>query len=142
MKGFPSRAILAGCVILAAGLGCAKPKAIKPKKPVPAGTVLFQFTAKVEGPVDLAIDGMRIPVQKVGKRGRHLTISGLPLGKHHIVLLSPLDAFGPDQVDVDLLEGHGEFRVLFSQQFKSVLYGKTETPTAEGIPGVVARLEP
>lgn len=141
MKGFPMRAALACCLVLA-GLGCAKPKPIKPKKPVPAGTVLFQFTRKVKGPVDLTVDGMRIPVQGIGKKSLHLAIRGLPLGKHHIVLLSALEAFGPDQVDVDLKEDKGEFVVLFAQEFNSVLYGKPEpTPPAEGIPGVVAKLE-
>ncbi len=143
MMGFRNIA-LAGCMIFAAGLGCGKPKAITPKKPVPAGTVQFQFTKKVMGPVDLTIDGTRVPVQaKAGKKGKHLIISGLSTGKHHIVLLSALDAFGPDQIDVDMPEGAGVFKVLFAQQFKSVLYGKAEpTPVAEGIPGVVARLEP
>jgi hypothetical protein len=143
MKEFLKSTALAGCVILAAGVACGKPKAIKPGKPVPAGTVLLQFTKKVQGPVDLTIDGMRIPVQNVAKKGKHLVISGLANGKHHIVLLSAKDAFGPDQLDMELTEGHGEFKVLFSQQFNSVLYGKPEpTPAAEGIPGVVARLQP
>jgi len=143
MKGFLRRAAYAGCMILAAGMACGKPQALKPKKPVPAGTVLLQFTKKVEGPVDLTIDGMRITVQKTGKKSKHLVISGLPLGKHHLVLLSALDAFGPDQLDVELAEGKGVFQVLFAQQFNSVLYGKPEpTPLAEGIPGVVARLDP
>jgi hypothetical protein len=142
MKGIQRWAWL-GCVVLAAGLACAKPKAIKPRKPVPAGTVEFQFTKKVEGPVEVTIDAIRVPVQKVGGKSKHLTISGLAPGKHHIVLLSPLDAFGPDQIDVDLEPGKGVFQVLFAQQFNSVLYGKPEpTPPAEGIPGVVVRLQP
>ncbi|BDU72672.1 hypothetical protein [Mesoterricola silvestris] len=142
MMGFPSRAALAGCVILAAGLACGKPKAIKPSKPVPAGTVLLQFTKKVDGPVDLTIDGIRIPVQQTSKKCKRLTITGLAAGKHHLVLLSALDAFGPDQIDIEVTPGQGVFQVLFSQQFKAVLYGKPEpTPQAEGIPGVVARLE-
>jgi hypothetical protein len=142
MKGFPSKAVWVGCVILAAGLACGKPKPITPRKPLPAGTAQFQFTMKVEGPLDLTIDGNRIPVQKTVKKGKLLTISGLAAGKHHIVLLSPQDAFGPDQIDVDLPEGKGFFKVLFSQQFNSALYGKAEpTPVAEGMPGVVARLE-
>lgn len=141
MKGMPMRTALACCLVLA-GLGCAKPKALKPRKPVPAGTVEFQFTHKVKGPIDLTVDGIRIPVQASGKKCLHLYVRGLPLGKHHLALLSALEAFGPDQVDVDLKEDKGEFVVLFSQEFNSVLYGKPEpTPVAEGIPGVVAKLE-
>jgi hypothetical protein len=142
MKGFPSKAVWACCAILAAGLACGKPKPITPRKPVPAGTAQFLFTAKVEGPIDLTIDGNRVPVKNAVKKGKTLTISGLATGKHHIVLLSSKDAFGPDQIDVDLPEGKGYFKVLFAQQFNSVLYGKAEpTPLAEGMPGVVARLE-
>ncbi|BDU76736.1 hypothetical protein [Mesoterricola sediminis] len=137
------RMALAAFAVLAFAVGCRKPKAIQPRKPVPQGTVQFQFTTKVEGPIDLTIDGVRIPVAKTAKKGRHLTISGLALGRHRLVLLSPLDAFGPDQVEVELKEGKGHFQVLFAQQFNAVLYGKPEpTPVAEGIPGVVARLEP
>ena len=144
MKGFSKMVALAGMVVIALGVACAKPKPITPSKPVPPGAVAFQFTAKVQGPLDLTIDGVRIPVQQVpGKKCKFLTISGLPLGRHHIVILSALDAFGPDQIDVDLTPAKGEFQVLFAQQFKSVLYGKPEpTPAAEGMPGVVARLEP
>lgn len=143
MMGSLRKAAFAGCMILAAGLACGKPKAIQPKKPVPAGSVLFQFTKKVDGPVDLTIDGMRIPVQQTGKKCKHLAITGLAAGKHHVVLLSALDAFGPDQMDIELTDGKGVFQVLYSQQFKAVLYGKPEPmPQAEGIPGVVARLEP
>lgn len=142
MKGIRSWAWL-GCVVLAAGLACGKPKEIKPRKPVPGGTVEFQFTKKVEGPIEVTIDAIRVPVQNAGKKAKHMVISGLAPGKHHIVLLSPLDAFGPDQIDVELAPGKGHFQVLFAQQFKSVLYGKPEpTPPAEGIPGVVVRLQP
>ena len=143
MKGYLKKVVLAGCLVLAAGAGCTKPKPIVPSKPVPPGTVLFQFTKKVEGPVDLTVDGIRIPVNKVGKKCLRLSIAGLPLGKHHLTLLSPQDAFGPDQMDVDLTAGKGEFKVLFAQQFNSEFYGKAEpAPTSEGIPGVKATLLP
>lgn len=143
MKGSVIGAVAAGLLAAVLVLGCGKPKAIQPRKPVPQGTVQFQFTTKVEGPVDLTVDGVRVPVTKTAKKGATLTISGLALGRHRIVLLSPLDAFGPDQVEVELKEGKGHFQVLFAQAFKSTLYGKAEaTPAAEGIPGVVARLEP
>ena len=143
MKGSLKQVVLAGCMVVAAGLGCTKAKPILPKKPVPAGTVLFQFTAKVEGPVEVMLDNVRIPVEKVGKKCLHLTISGLAPGKHHLILLSALDAFGPDQLDLDMPADKGVFKVLFSQQYKSVLYGKPEpVPPAPGLPGVKARLEP
>ena len=143
MMGSLRKAAFAGCMMMAAGLACGKPQAIKPSKPVPPGTVLFQFTKKVDGPVDLAIDGMSVPVAQSKKKCKHLTITGLAVGKHHVVLLSALDAFGPDQVDVEVAADKGVFQVLYSQQFNAVLYGKPEPmPQAEGIPGVVARLEP
>ena len=143
MKGTLKQVVLGGCLIAAAGLACRKPKPILPSKPVPAGTVFFQFTKKVEGPVELTVDGTRIPVLQASKKCKHLSVSGLAEGKHHLVLLSPLDAFGPDQIDVELAPGKGEFRVLFAQQFRSVLYGKPEpSPTAEGLPGVKANLLP
>ena len=143
MMGSLKQVVLGSCLILAAGLACRKPKAILPSKPVPAGTVLLQFTKKVEGPVELSVDGMRIPVQTEGKQCKHLVVTGLAAGKHHLILLSPLDAFSPDQLDVELTPAKGAFMVLFSQQFNSVLYGKPEpTPPADAIPGVKAILKP
>jgi hypothetical protein len=143
MKSTLSLILPATCIIWA-GLACAKPQPIVPAKPVPAGTVLLHFTKKVVGPVELTIDGSRIPVAKVGKKKcRHLEVTGLAQGKHRFVLLSPLEAFGPDQFDVELGAAQGEFKVLFAQELKSVLYGSPEpTPAANGIPGVQARLEP
>ena len=143
MMGSLKQVMLAGCVLMAAGMACGKPKPIVPKRPVPAGTVLFQFTKKVEGPVELTVDGIRIPVAKAGRKCLHLSIAGLPLGKHHLTLLSPQDAFGPDQLEVELTAAKGVFKVLFAQQFTSVLYGKVETaPATDGIPGVSASLLP
>ena len=144
MKGSLRLLLPAGLVVLT-GLACGKPQPIVPGRPVPAGTVLFQFTKKVVGPLELTIDGIRTPVVKVGKKNkcRRLEISGLALGKHRFVLLSPLEAFGPDQIEVDLGAGQGAFKVLFSQELKSVLYGSPEpAPAASGIPGVQARLQP
>jgi len=144
MKGSLKQVVLGGCLIIAAGLACGKPRPILPKKPVPPGTVLFQFTRKVVGPLALTVDGLRIPVDNPDERMcKLLSISGLAPGKHHIVLLSPLEAFGPDQIDVDLTATGGFFKVLYAQQFKSVLYGKPEpVPTADAIPGVKATLQP
>jgi hypothetical protein len=135
---------LAALVVMIAGLGCGKPRPIAPERPVPAGTVLFLFTRKVAGPVDLTVDGNRVPVQQVGrKKCKRLRVSGLAAGPHRFVLLSPLESYGPDQVEVDLGAAKGEFRVLFAADLKSVLYGKPEpVPAAAGIPGVQATLEP
>jgi hypothetical protein len=143
MKG-SLRLVLPATCIICAGVACGKPQPIVPSKPVPAGTVLFQFTQKVEGPLELTIDGIRINVVKVGKKkSRHLEVSGLSLGKHRFVLLSPLEAFGPDQIELELGADRGAFKVLFAQNLKSVLYGSPEpVPAAAGIPGVQARLQP
>ena len=144
MQGSLKQVGLGFCLLVAVGLGCAKPRPILPRKPVPEGTVLFQFTKKVEGPLELTVDGLRIPVeQDPGLKCLRLTISGLALGKHHLILLSQVDAFSPDQIDVELVQGGGFFKVLLAQQFKSVLYGKPPaTPPADAIPGVKAVLEP
>ncbi len=107
--------------------------------------MLFQFTRKVEGPLDLTIDGTRIPVVKTGRKRKcgRLRVSGLVPGRHRFVLLSPLEAFGPDQIELELTATQGEFQVLFAQELKSVLYGSPEpVPPAGGIPGVQAHLEP
>jgi len=138
------RLVLPATCIVCAGLACGRPQPIVPSKPVPAGTVLFQFTQKVEGPLELTIDGIRVNVGKESKKKcKHLEVSGLAPGRHRFVMLSPLEAFGPDQIEVELGAGRGEFRVVFAQNLKSVLYGSPEpVPAAAGIPGVQARLQP
>jgi hypothetical protein len=144
MKGSLRLLLPAGLVVLT-GLACSKPQPIVPKKPVASGSVLMYFTKKVTGPMELTIDGTRIPVTRAGKgsRFRHLEVDGLAQGHHRVVLMSALEAFGPDQFDVDLGPGQGEFRVLFAQNLKSVLYGSPEpVPATAGLPGVRARLEP
>jgi hypothetical protein len=144
MKGSLRLVLPATCVILGA-VACGKPQPIVPSKPVPAGTVLFQFTKKVQGPLELTIDGVRVQVEqaKSNKPCPRLEISGLAQGRHHFVLLSTLAAFGPDQFDLELGAAKGEFKVLFAQQFQAVLYGTPEpAPAAVGIPGVRARLQP
>ena len=142
MKANTGQALLAACVV--AGLACRTPQAILPPRQVPPGTILIQFTKKVAGPVELTVDGTRIPVDKVAKKkGLRLEISGLSEGRHHLFLMSPLEAFGPDQLEVDLGPAAGAFQVVFAQQFQSVLYGSPEpAPAAAGLPGVKARLQP
>jgi len=144
MRGIIRLAVPALAVLVAA-LACAKPKPIVPERPVPAGTALFLFTRKIEGTVDLTVDGVRVPVARAAarKKCKRLRVAGLAPGVHRFLLLSPLEAFGPDQLDVDLGAAHGEYRVLFTQDLKSVLYGQPEpAPAATGIPGVQATLEP
>jgi hypothetical protein len=144
MKGSLRRVVPAAVVILA-GLACAKPRPIVPERPVPAGTALFLFTRKVEGPVDLTGDGTRVPVVQAGrkKKCKRLAVSGLAPGRHRFVVLSTQEAFGPDQIELELGADRGEYRVLFAQDLKAVLYGSPEpAPAATGLPGVEARLEP
>jgi hypothetical protein len=125
---------------LAAVLGCSKVP-LTPAKPVPAGTVVFRFSRKIRGPLDVTIDGTRVPVAQTKKGGKLLRIEGLAAGKHTIFLASPLDAFGPDQEEVVLPDDGGIYEVIFAQRFDAVLYGKpAEVPTAEGLPGVKASL--
>jgi hypothetical protein len=143
MKRTLSQALLATCVLLA-GLACGEPRALAPARPVPAGTVQIRFDRKVNGPIELTIDGSRVPVEQGSrKKCRNLEITGLAKGAHHLVLMSPLEAFGPDQLDVNLDGPAGAFEVVLAQQFQSTLYGKPEpAPAATGLPGVKARLEP
>ena len=139
-----SLVLAAGLALLVGGIGCAKKTSpILPKRPVPPGTVEIQFTKKVQGPLDLTLDGTRIPVEQVSKKGGlHLVITDLNPGKHRFVIISPLDAFGPDQGEWDVPEGKGVFQVFFSQHFNATLYGTPEPlPPAPGLPGVKARLE-
>jgi hypothetical protein len=143
MKGFLKLSGPVCAILLATAFGCGKPRPIAPKRPVPAGSVLVQFNRKVTGPVELTIDGVRIPVDQKIKKGRHLTITGLAAGKHSYFLLSPREAFGPDQGDLVLPADKGIFVFTFSQSFNSVLYGApAPIPVSEGLPGVRAVLEP
>lgn len=124
-------------------LGCAKVRN-KPAKPVPQGMVLFAFNRKVSGPVELTLDGVRVPVAAAPKKkpARSLVVTGLAPGKHRFFLSSPRDAFGPDQGEFEVVGGQGVRLFTFVQAFDAVLYGKSEAlPAAEGIPGVTARLE-
>ncbi len=115
---------------------------LKPAKPLPPGMVMFRFTKSVAGPLDLSIDGIRIPVAQSKKGGKVLRVEGLQAGKHKIFISSPRDAFSPDQTEISLPDDGGLYDVIFAQRFNAVLYGKpAETPAAEGIPGVKASLQ-
>ncbi|MBI4913522.1 MAG: hypothetical protein HY823_12350 [Acidobacteria bacterium] len=136
-------AILAIGLLAASGLACRRPAVLRPPKPVPPGTVLLQFTKVVKDPIDLTLDGVRVPVQISRKGGKNLWIRGLAPGKHRYFLSSFTLAFGPDQGEFFVTPEQGTFLVSFSQTFKAVLYGTAEPlPPAEGIPGVTAVLEP
>ncbi len=140
---FVHTSVIAAFLALVAGTGCRKVQPFSPSRALPAGTLMFHFTQKVSGPVDLTIDGTRIPVEPAKKKVPNLVITGLPAGKHHYFISSPSDAFGPDQGDVELSPDKGTFLVNFSQHFKAVLYGEAPVvPPAEGLPGVKARMEP
>jgi hypothetical protein len=114
---------------------------LTPKTPIPAGTVVFRFTRKVQGPVELSLDGARIPVQQLPKGATSLVVKGLPTGKHRFFLTSQREAFSPDLGEVDMAADKGIYQVTLVQKLDSVLYGKPDPlPTAEGLPGVTAAL--
>lgn len=140
MRGLRLLAVLA-CITI--GFGCRKAHTFKPSHALAPGTLLIHFTHKVEGPVDLLIDDVRIPVQqRKKKKATNLTIAGLAAGRHRYFISSPRDAFGPDHGEVELPRDQGVYLVNFSQHYNAVLYGKPEpVQAAEGLPGVSARLE-
>ncbi len=145
MRSSLKSALLISVLALAAGVACSNKVATRPTKPIPAGTVLFQFTRKVQGPVELTLDGVRIPVEPVkkGKKAHSLVLTGIAAGKHRFFLYSSRDAFGADQGEFETTAAKGVYLVTFAQTFNAVLYGQAEPlPAAEGIPGVRARLEP
>jgi hypothetical protein len=121
-------------------LGCTKVP-LTPSKPIPAGTVVFRFTRKVAGPVELSVDGARLPVQQLPKGATSLHVKGLSPGKHRYFLTSQRETFSPDQGELDLTADKGLYQVTLTQLLVSVLYGKPDPlPTAEGLPGVTATL--
>lgn len=145
MKGSQMLAMIPAALVMVAGAACSKKVTANPSKPVPTGTALFQFTRKIQGPVELTLDGVRIPVEptRKNKKARSLVVTGLAAGKHRFFLYSSRDAFGPDQGEFEMSATQGVRLITFAQGYNSVLYGKADAvPAAEGIPGVKARLEP
>lgn len=144
MRLFAKPAVLV-CLAALPWVGCqnARPAPLKPSKPLPSGTLQFRFTKAILGPMDLAIDGVRVPVETSNKKSTQtLTITGLSVGKHRYALTSSRDAFGPGQGEIDMPADKGVFLPTFSQRLNSVLYGKPEPmPPAEGIPGIKAKLD-
>ncbi len=140
--------------LLVATVGCRRGDVTMPTKKVPTGIVRIEFVNQkgaissrfrrtVAGPVDLAINGTRIPVEQDAKGGSALEIRGLPVGKHRYFISSPQDAFGMDQGEFEVVAGTGTYVLLFNQKFNAVLYGSLEPlPRPEGLPGVTARLLP
>lgn len=138
-------ALFATTLLLVSGVACTKKAASQPTKSVPAGVAQFHFTRKVQGPLELTLDGIRIPVEPTpkNKKARTLVITGLTPGKHRFFIYSPMEALGPDQGEFEIAPTKGVYLVTFAQAFNAVLYGKPDALTpAEGIPGVKAHLEP
>ncbi|MDP2874589.1 MAG: hypothetical protein Q8O00_00305 [Holophaga sp.] len=146
MKVSRLSALFATTLVLMTGVACTNKKSVTmPTKKVAAGTAHFQFARKVQGPLELTLDGIRVPVEptKKNKKARALMITGLTPGKHRFFLYSPRDAFGPDQGEFEIAAGNGAYVMTFAQAFNAVLYGKPDAlAPAEGIPGVRAYLVP
>jgi hypothetical protein len=128
---------------LAAIIGCTQVRPILPRKPLPPGTFQIYFIRKIIGPVDLTINGVRIPVEQKKKKVRWLTVSGLPEGKHNYFIASHMEALGPDYGDFEIGPGEGVFQTHFARKLKAIFYntGGSASPAAEGIPGVTAVLD-
>ena len=129
--------VLLGAAIF---LGCSKVP-LTPSHPVPAGTVVFRFSHKVMGPVEISMDGARLPVQQLPKGATSLQVKGLAPGKHRFFLTSQRETFSPDQGELDFSADIGIYQITLTQKLDSVLYGKPDPlPAAEGLPGVSAVL--
>jgi hypothetical protein len=134
--------ILPAMVFLGAAtfLGCKKVP-LTPSHPVLAGEAVFRFTSAVRGPVELTLDGTRIPVQQLPKGAVSLLVKGLTPGKHRFFLTSQRETFSPDMGELDMATDKGIYQVTLTQRLDAVLYGKPDPlPTAEGLPGVTAVL--
>jgi len=134
---------LAIITALAVVIGCKRAAPILPKRPLPPGTFQMQFTSKITGPVELVIDGVRIPVEQKKKKARRLTISGLSQGKRHYYISSHIDMIGPDMGEVEIGPETGVFQVHFTQRLKTATYddARANAHKPEDIPGVKAVLE-
>ncbi|MCL1894510.1 MAG: hypothetical protein FWG02_09825 [Holophagaceae bacterium] len=122
--------------------GCKGVRPILPAKKLPPDTLQMYFVKKISGPVDLTIDGTRIPVVQKQKKVQLLTISGLSLGKHYYFITSHVDAIGPDYGEFEIGSDEGVFQIHFSNRLKAALLETGHSvPVAEGIPGVKAILE-
>lgn len=121
-------------------MGCSKVP-LTPRFPIPPGSIVFRFTKTVKGPVELSLDGTRIPVQQRPKGACILQVKGLAPGKHRYFLTSQHETFSPDAGVLDMPEDKGIYQITLTQQLVAVLYGKPDQlPAAEGLPGVTATL--
>jgi hypothetical protein len=103
--------------------------------------VVFRFTRPVKGPVELTLDGARIPVQQLPKSATSLHVKGLAPGKHRFFMTSQHETFSPDMGELDLPTDRGYYQITLTQTLDAVLYGKPDPlPPAEGLPGVTAIL--
>ncbi len=128
------------CLGGGATMGCHRVPLTSPT-PLATGTVLLRFTRKVHGPLELSLDGTRIPVSQYPKGARSLMIKGLTPGQHRFFLASAREVFSPDSGELDLPAGKGLYKIVLTQTFDAVLYGKPDPlPPAEGLPGVSATM--
>jgi hypothetical protein len=135
---------VAAAGVLTVMLGCTSALLpFLPQKPLPSGTLQMQFTRKIVGPVDLTIDGVRVPVTQKNKKAQVLIVSGLSQGRHTYFIASHLDIIGPDFGEFEIGPDKGVFQVHFAQKLKAALYETVGSlaPKPEGIPGVTAMLE-
>jgi hypothetical protein len=134
----------AALIALAALAACTGARPILPRRPPPQGTFQARFTRGIRGPLELTIDGARIPVEQRGRSGRTLTVSGLSEGTHRYFFYCPAEVMGPDKGEFEIGPGAGVFQVHFSQKLR-VAYA--EAPGARGLApapahgGVTAVLE-
>ncbi len=135
-------AVLPAMVLLGTSffLGCRKVP-LTPSTPIPSGSVVFRFTRAVRGPVELTLDGARLPVQQSAKGANSLHVKGLATGKHRYFLTSQRETFSPDMGELDMPADKGIYQITLAQKLDAVLYGKPDPlPPAEGLPGVTAIL--
>ena len=120
--------------------GCRKVP-LTPSTPIPAGSVVFRFTRKVQGPVEFMLDGARLQIEQLPKGAHSLIVRGISPGKHKFFLTSQHEAFSPDLGDLDMSGDKGLYFVTLTQPLDAVLYGKADAlPLAGGVPGVTALL--
>jgi hypothetical protein len=133
---FPAMVLLGAATFM----GCSKVP-LTPSRPLPAGTAEFRFTLKVLGPVELTLDGTRIPIQQLPKGATGLVVKGVAPGKHRFFLTSQHETFSPDMGELEMPTDKGLYLVTLTQRLDAVLYGKADPlPAAEGLPGVTATL--
>jgi hypothetical protein len=93
-----------------------------------------RFTSRVRGPLELTINGSRVPVEQRAKRARTLTVSGLAPGTHRYFFYCPDEAIGPDLGEFEMGPDAGVFQVHFSQRLR-VAYHEPAAPAPGGAPG-------